>query len=1254
MFYGKGKYLVFISVFILIAALTYGQSENNLLYNFNRNQAKTTIVSSENGISINYSLPAVIIHKVTNRELEFFRITADGHNLTSETGKPELPVFSRIIYIPEECVPSVKITELKSEKLRPSRMNLRGILYPRQPDAVKSAQQQRKDLVIDMAVYGRKGLIESDTVRIENVGKVRGRQMATLYISPFRYNPLSNEVEVITSMKVEIRFTRNGGTPLPASKGASTDGETDGKGILNWDDTDFINGYTDRPVEMIILTDTAFSKYIAPLVTWKTRKGFRVTTLYRGSEYAGNSFAELKDSLTAIYNSSDEDNPAPEYLLIIGDVNKIPLSEGTSQVSDLYYGEFDGSGDFIPDMYIGRIPAADTTEVKNVVNKIVQYESFQFADTNRFYDRALVTAGNDGGYATYMNGQVNYAASNYLITQNRIQPSVFNYPQSASADDSIKKLINNGVSFINYSGHGEITGWVDPVLRTGDVTLLKNENMYPFIITNACQTAHFNIANSLGNRMVVSAGKGAIGFIGCSNDSYWDEDFYWAVGVGAITAGPNYNETGLGAYDRLFHTNGEKPSDWYITAGQINYAGNMAVSASTSSRKKYYWETYTVLGDPSLIPYTGTPDTFNIALPDVLPPGIRSITLTAEPFSYVAISRNDTLLDASFASPSGSVVLEIPEIEWDSCMVVVTGQNRVPVIKYIRFSEVPGEYINLSSVQINDASGDDNGKADFGESIYLRLKISNLGLSGASQLYAKISSASNLISVITDSAYIGNLAARTEVIVDNSLRLNVDELIPDRSYATITLKLKDSQTEKNYPIDLALHAPVLEVVSCVIDDTGTGNGDLTADPGETVKLVFSVSNAGTSSTSGIFTITNSPPGIIINQPSVKSGTLASGQVITIPLSITLSPLLLKGTTFEIDALLLSEPYQVGKTFSIPVGKTRESFEYQSFKIFPWQNISPSPWTITSGHSFEGQFSARSGIISHNGESTLKLAVNVPFADTMNFRYKVSSELNYDFLKFRLNGIQNFKVSGEIDWTSRKIDLKEGVNILEWEYRKDESVSSGSDCSWIDFLTFPPTSFNRVDIKTGRIITPKPNDSYDQEKISAEVVNFGTDTLKSFSMAYTINQGNPVTQLFSKTLAPGDTSEVVFSEEANMSGIGTYLIEVYSFGNNDGYLENDTVYLLVVDTIPEVNLLNQLVIMPNPFTDEFRVMFNSIESEQVTISIFDLTGKLRWEESAEVFTGINIITVNPEYLRQGYYTLRIKGRTITKTARLVKS
>src|SRR5664280_618491 len=141
--------------------------------------------------------------------------------------------------------------------------------------------------------------------------------------------------------------------------------------------------------------------------------------------------------------------------------------------------------------------------------------------------------------------------------------------------------------------------------------------------------------------------------------------------------------------------------------------------------------------------------------PDTLPNNLKSFSLSVDPFAYVAVSHFDTLWDASFASNSGSVVLKMPGRSNDSCLVVITGQNKLPVIKTIHFSNIHKEFINLSATTIDDSKGNNNNLADYGESIYLKLKISNLGLTDAHNLYAKISSSSDLVTITGDSAYIG-------------------------------------------------------------------------------------------------------------------------------------------------------------------------------------------------------------------------------------------------------------------------------------------------------------------------------------------------------------------------------------------------------------------------------------------------------------------------------------------------------------------
>ena len=76
-------------------------------------------------------------------------------------------------------------------------------------------------------------------------------------------------------------------------------------------------------------------------------KGFHVIEAYTDDPAVGNTTSSIKSYLQNLYNNPVSMNP-PSYLLLVGDVNEIPSFSGTqgSHVSDLYYAEYDGNGDF--------------------------------------------------------------------------------------------------------------------------------------------------------------------------------------------------------------------------------------------------------------------------------------------------------------------------------------------------------------------------------------------------------------------------------------------------------------------------------------------------------------------------------------------------------------------------------------------------------------------------------------------------------------------------------------------------------------------------------------------------------------------------------------------------------------------------------------------------------------------------------------------------------------------------------------------
>jgi hypothetical protein len=76
--------------------------------------------------------------------------------------------------------------------------------------------------------------------------------------------------------------------------------------------------------------------------------------------------------------------------------------------------------------------------------------------------------------------------------------------------------------------------------------------------------------------------------------------------------------------------------------------------------------------------------------------------------------------------------------------------------------------------------------------------------------------------------------------------------------------------------------------------------------------------------------------------------------------------------------------------------------------------------------------------------------------SIEFSWKTSTEETFDLLSFKVNGVSVDKQSGERDWTVVKYEIPQsGDHVLEFEYRKDTSASSGSDSVWVDNLVVIP-------------------------------------------------------------------------------------------------------------------------------------------------------------------------------------------------------
>ncbi len=137
----------------------------------------------------------------------------------------------------------------------------------------------------------------------------------------------------------------------------------------------------------------------------------------------------------------------------------------------------------------------------------------------------------------------------------------------------------------------------------------------------------------------------------------------------------------------------------------------------------------------------------------------------------------------------------------------------------------------------------------------------------------------------------------------------------------------------------------------------------------------------------------------------------------------------------------------------------DNFGTGNFSAIPWRTNSPggAPWFIETNIVSGGRYAAQSGAITNSQSSTLSLEIFTQ-AGTAAFDYKVSSEANWDWLEFSLNGQLISRWSGEAGWSTYYFQVPAGTNLYQWTYGKDPTLSAGLDAAFISNLLLPPATF----------------------------------------------------------------------------------------------------------------------------------------------------------------------------------------------------
>jgi len=311
----------------------------------------------------------------------------------------------------------------------------------------------------------------------------------------------------------------------------------------------------------------------------------------------------------------------------------------------------------------------------------------------------------------------------------------------------------------------------------------------------------------------------------------------------------------------------------------------------------------------------------------------------------------------------------------------------------------------------------------------------------------------------------------------------------------------------------------------------------------------------------------------------------------------------------------------------------ENFESGDFSMNEWTMDGNSPWIISS-EFHEGQYSARSGNINDQQTSTMSVSMTVSVASDISFWFKVSSEAEYDYLRFLVDGVQLAEWAGEIPWTEYQTPISVGAHTFSWTYFKDEAVSNGSDAAWIDYIEFPIAAQPNIEVDVTEFVEHMASgDSRSVYPLTISNTGGGPLTwviaLDEADMEVKASQEQQRQTLTKRSVSwvsatplngqtdPGESSVVnVEFLEAVIQGMdpGTYTAAL-SIDSNDPDTPNLSLPVtLIIDSVTGVDgALPQTVklhgAVPNPFNPATNIKFSIPQRAAVRLNLYDVSGRL---------------------------------------------
>ncbi len=624
-------------------------------------------------------------------------------------------------------------------------------------------------------------------------------------------------------------------------------------------------------------------------------------------------------------------------------------------------------------------------------------------------------------------------------------------------------------------------------------------------------------------------------------------------------------------------------------------------------------------------------------------------------------------------------------------------------------------FLGVSQVEVDDSQGNNDGKINPGELIKLNVVLENTTDETFENVLLSLDIPSVYSHLLDSIVPVGTIGPGETIELEEAFPFEVSDTIPGGYMLDLDFTVFSEDTpglKWSRKIKKQAYAPNLQVVSYQVDDSETGNSNGRLDPGELLQVQVEIENKGQlASEIKEINFKSLHPVIHVKNDRIITAPLHPGEVLQVEFDILVHENVPQGFITSLKLGLMSGAYRLQELYPEKIGMVKEDWETGGFEQFAWKKGGDADWHVTEDESFEGTYSARSGDITHEEQTTLSLEYEVMTTDTIAFYRKVSSENNRDWLEFYIDGELADRWSGFRDWTRVTFPVESGTREFKWVYKKDPSTSIGQDCAWIDHIELPAKAKTTVvaGFDSGLCGTEPAEVKLDGFATRYDFVEWSTQGDGTFSSNEELNpiyypgdqdiyQGQvefnlevsyedepavsdgflleflpePEVSLGPDTILCDDQTLLLDAGEEHYAYVWfdgsmgqTYLVDPANFDassadiwvivyNEQGCLDSDTINVIFDECVglsyTEVN--EAFRVYPNPAQDNVRIAFRYEDSAPAKIALYNISGQKVREKNTGPAKGLVEVNFDLSGLRPGIYIIKVETSQFSSGKQLI--